>query len=393
MKPWLASIGLMLGLCAVSLSQGDRATAEKAVPVATAAEDHLSSAAAELIGRYCRDCHSGNDPSGGLDLTKLQANAIASDLAAWEKLVRKLRAGQMPPADAEQPPDSTVAEVLTELERSLDEYAKQHPQPGRTETFRRLTRAEYKNAIRDLLDLDIDVASLLPADEVSHGFDNITVGELSPSLLNRYISAAQKISQLAVGRTPGSPGGHTYRVKPDVTQEHRMQGLPLGTRGGTLISHTFPQDGEYEISIRLTRDRNEEVEGLSEPHELELLLDLARVKLFTVKPPRNNGKSSDEYSTVSHANVDRHLSERLRIPAGRHDIGATFLKNPFSLLETKRQPLNVHYNMYRHPRLTPAIYQVSIVGPFEADGPGETPSRERIFVTRPTGPEDDEACA
>ena len=133
-----------------------------------------------------------------------------------------------------------------------------------------------------------------------------------------------------------------------------------GTRGGALIPYTFPRDGEYEIQIRLTRDRNEEVEGLREPHELEVLLDRERVKLFTVAPPPDK----------NFENVDAHLKVRMPVTAGPHQLGVTFLKNPSSLLETRRQPYNAHFNMHRHPRLAPAIYQVSINGPYESKGPG-----------------------
>src|SRR5262249_11262624 len=135
------------------------------------------------------------------------------------------------------------------------------PQPGRTETFRRLNRTEYQNTIRDLLAIDVDVASLLPPDESSHGFDNITVTDLSPMLLNRYISAAQKISRLAIGSAPSKPKEDTFRVRPDVTQDTHIAGTPLGTRGGTVIPYNFPQDGEYEIQVWLMRDRNEGIEG------------------------------------------------------------------------------------------------------------------------------------
>ena len=143
----------------------------------------------------------------------------------------------------------------------------------------------------------------------------------------------------------------------------------------------------------MARDRNEHVEGLTERHELELLLDFELVKSFTVKPPRGRAAPSDEYGKPSHANVDRHLKARITVTAGAHQIGVTFPKNPSSLLETARQPLNVHFNMYRHPRLGPAVYQVSIAGPFDASGPGETASRQQIFVSRPTGPEDEEDYA
>jgi hypothetical protein len=227
----------------------------------------------------------------------------------------------------------------------------------------------------------------------SLGFDNITVGQLSPTLLNRYVSAAQKISRMAVGRSTNSPDGTTIRIRPDVTQEKRVDGLPVGTRGGALISHTFPQDGEYEIRVRLARDRNEHVEGLREPHELELLLDLDRVALLTVHPLRGTTKTSDDYATASHESIDRHLRTRITVSAGPHQLGVTFLKHSSSLLETRRQPLNVHFNMYRHPRIGPAVYQVSIFGPFNATGPGDTPSRRRIFSCQPTNSADEDDCA
>src|SRR5262249_13518360 len=155
--------------------------------------------------------------------------------------------------------------------------------PGRTDSIRRLTRTEYQNAIRDLLALDIDAAALLPADEASHGFDNVTVRELSPTLLERYITAAPKISRLAVGGVRASPGGAPIGARADTPQQDAGEGPPFGTRGGALIRYTFPRDGDYEVQIRLTRDRNEHVEGLSEPHELEVSLDRERVRLFTVK--------------------------------------------------------------------------------------------------------------
>lgn len=346
-----------------------------------------------FVKRHCIDCHNSSDKTAGLALDKLDATNVAKHAATWEKVVRKLRTRQMPPADSKRPSEKSYAAVLSVLEFRLDKAAEKNPQPGRTATFRRLTRTEYENAVRDLLALKIDAKKLLPADESSHGFDNITVGDLSPTLLNRYISAAQKISRLALGRTSTSPGGFTYRVRPDITQEDRMPGLPIGTRGGALIPYTFPANGEYKVEIRLARDRNEHVEGLRGQHTLELLLDRKRLKQFTVKPPRGGRKRSGPYGKVSHANVDRHLNARIKVKAGPHKLGVTFVKQGSSLLETKRQPLNVHYNFYRHPRLSPAIFEVSITGPFNATGPGDTPSRRRIFVCRPKKPAEEEACA
>ena len=209
----------------------------------------------------------------GLTLDDLIATDVGQNQEAWEKVVRKLTARQMPPSEMPRPKEEEYETAVAWLKASLDSTAATRPNPGRTETFRRLNRTEYQNAIRDLLELDVDVASLLPPDESSHGFDNITMSDLSPTLLHRYLSAAQTISRLAVGRAGRRPREDTFRVRPDVTQDVHVEGLPIGTRGGIAIAYNFPQEGEYEIQIRLMRDRNEEVESLNETHKLELLLD------------------------------------------------------------------------------------------------------------------------
>ena len=171
---------------------------------------------------------------------------------------------------------------MSYLETELDAVSTTSPNPGRTDTFRRLTRTEYRNAIRDLLALDVDVASLLPRDDASFGFDNVGVVELSPTLMERYLGAAQKISRLAVGSMAIVPGSRVVTMRPDITQEGHLAGLPFGTRGGTQVAHTFPLDGEYEIEVRLARNRNENVEGLRETHVLEMTLDGTRLELFNV---------------------------------------------------------------------------------------------------------------
>jgi hypothetical protein len=336
-----------------------------------------------LVNQYCADCHDSEMKKGGLDFGSISLEDVTRGPETWEKVVRKLRTRQMPPAGKPRPDENSYNSVVFRLAASLDSASAKHPNPGRTETFRRLNRTEYQNAIRDLLALDIDAATLLPKDDASHGFDNVTVGDLSPTLLDRYISAAQKISRLAIGAPRRSQGGDTFRLPPDLTQEEHVEGLPIGTRGGTLIPYTFLRNGEYEIQIRLTRDRNEEIEGLHEQHELELLLDRQRINLFAVAPPPDKN-----YETV-----DGKLKIRIPVTAGPHQLGVTFLKNPSELLETKRQPYQAHYNMHRHPRLAPAIYQVSINGPYDSTGPGNTPSRDRIFVCKPTKPGDEDMCA
>jgi hypothetical protein len=347
---------------------------------------------AELVESYCLSCHDDDHKKGGLALDGILNASVGDHADVWEKVVRKLRARQMPPVGKERPDAATYDAVVGELEASLDRAAAAHPNPGRTASIRRLTRTEYQNAIRDLVAVEVDAASLLPADESSFGFDNVTVGDLSPTLLDRYVSAAEKISRAAVGRPTKSPGGETIRVPPEVTQEEHIEGLPIGTRGGALVHYTFPLDGEYEIQVRLMRDRDEHVEGLSEPHDIEILLDKGRVQLFTVKPPvRAPGVPDTEQP--SHEKVDQHVKVRLTVTAGPHDVGVTFPKKPSVLLETPRQPYQTHFNYYRHPRIQPAVYSISIFGPFTATGPGDTPSRRRIFVSHPAGTAQEDASA
>jgi hypothetical protein len=336
------------------------------------------------VKEYCYDCHDREMQKGSLNLEGLAGEQMEGNTAAWEKVVRKLSGRQMPPIGKPRPDEKTYKTMVSDLAGTLDKIAAKNPNPGRTETFRRLNRTEYQNAIRDLLAVEIDATALLPKDEASHGFDNVTVGMLSPTLLDRYITAAEKISQLAIGAPRKKPGGDTYRIPADVTQESHVEGLPLGTRGGTLIRHTFPVDGEYDFQIRLARDRNEEIEGLNGTYELEVLIDEDRVESFTIAPP----KVAKDYESV-----DGKLKVRTRVSAGLHEVGVTFVKNSSSLLERKRQPYQVAFNMHRHPRLSPAIYQVSINGPYNATGPGKTESRKRIFVAKPSRASDEDACA
>ena len=342
-------------------------------------------AAVLLLEEYCIDCHNPNDREGELDLTVILGKPLVGHLADWEAVVRKIAARQMPPVGGSRPAEDQYKTVLTELVTKLDALAESKPTPGRVGTLRRLNRTEYQNAIRDLLALEIDASKWLPADEPSHGFDNIIVDELSPLLLNRYLSAAEKISRLAIG-SASAPAGDTFRPAPDLTQEDHVPGLPLGTRGGFVIPYNFPQDGEYEFQIHLTRDRNEQVEGLHETHELEILLDRQRQAKFEVTPPENRNNHND---------VDAHLQARLQVSAGPKQVGVTFVKKPKHLLETKRQPYLSRYNHHRHPRQSPAVLQVSITGPFDCKETRETPSRRRIFSSLPetTGPESIEFAA
>ena len=341
-----------------------------------------------LIDGYCIRCHNGRAKTAGLELDAIDVDNVSESIEVWEKAVRKLRARTMPPAGIPRPDESGYDQLVSYLETELDSAAAANPDPGRTATFRRLNRTEYQNAIRDLLALDVDVTALLARDDASYGFDNVSVTGLSPTLMERYLSAAQKISRLAVGRPTRTPGNHIVVLPADLTQEDHFEGLPFGTRGGTAVHHTFPLDGEYEIQARLARNRNENVEGLSEPHQIEILLDGQRVQLFTVTPNRN--RLGSYYADEA---VDQGLAVRLPVEAGPHVVGVTFLRKNAALIETERQPYQAHFNMNRHPRVQPAVHSVSITGPFDATGAGETPSRDRIFVCRPANPADQAACA
>ncbi|MSV34181.1 MAG: DUF1592 domain-containing protein [Bryobacterales bacterium] len=352
-------------------------------PQQTSAGSGAVSANRALINQYCVACHNEKLKTAGIELTTPNVDNVAEHPEVWEKVLRKTRPRYMPPQGMPRPSEAAYDNLISYLERSLDQAETSKPNPGRTETFRRMNRTEYQNAIRDLLGLQMDVVALLPADDSSYGFDNVTVGELTPTLLERYLAVAQKISRIAIGGPIRSPGGDTIVVPPDLTQEKHFDQLPFGTRGGTVVNYTFPLDAEYTIQIRLSRDRNERVEGLRGPEQVELMMDGERIKVFTVQPPPGQ----------DHGAVDKDLVVRIPVKAGPHAIGASFLKKTGALLETERQPYQAHYNLDRHPRVQPALYSVSVIGPYEAKGPGDTPSRRKIFVCRPAKPADEDVCA
>ena len=341
----------------------------------------------QFLDRYCTTCHNERLKTADLNLVQIDLSRPGAQPELWEKVVRKLHTGVMPPPNMPQPSEADRLAMLTQLETSLDAASAARPNPGRTETLRRLNRTEYQNAIRDLLALDIDAAALLPADESGHGFDNVTVGDLPATLLNRYIAAAQKISHLAVGSAQPSLQSDTMNVPADLTQEDQLPGMPMGTRGGMSTSYTFPRDGEYDFQIVLARNLEGIVSGLREnrPHQLLVLVDREPVKTFTVQKTANGDDTQ----------ADKDLKARVKVSAGPHNFGVTFIKEGSSLTDTFRQPTESRYNDRRYPRTAPAVSQVSITGPYAPQGAGDTPSRRRLFLCRPTGREqaEEEKCA
>lgn len=375
MAAWSCSVK-QCGVLVVAFAAMAAASAARSADAATQTKD--------MLGRYCLDCHSDDTKKGDLSLEGLDPRSPAAQAEVWEKVIRKLRHRQMPPADEPHPDEASYRAVVAHLETTIDRAAARRPQPGRTDTFRRLTRTEYQNAIRDLFGLEIDAAALLPKDDISLGFDNITVGELSPTLLERYLGAAKKIGQLALGRPVTGPRSETLQVPIDLTQEGELDGMPPGSRGGAIGKFYLPLDAEYEIQLRLARDRDDHVEGLRKPHEIEILVDGAAMQRFTITPPPPR---------TPHHNVDRHLLLRLPLKAGAHEIGATFVRAAAVIVEAERQPTLARFNMDRHPRLQPALYSIAVVGPYNATGPGDTPARRRIFARYPRTPAEEDACA
>ena len=387
MRTWLVFVGAGTLLL---LGGGSTAAGGLAAPVEPAAEaqvpaDARASAEASrtVIRRYCVACHNGRTLTAGLALDDVDLTRVGDHAELWENVVRKLRAGLMPPAGRPRPDEATYARVATWLETELDAAAAASPNPGRTQTFHRLNRAEYRNAVRDVLGIAVDVEELLPADSASYGFDNIAgVLRVSESLMERYLTAARRISRAAVGTTPPTAAARTYTVSPALPQDDHVEGLPYGTRGGALITHRFPLDAEYVLRVEVSR-----VAGAA---QLEVTVDGERVELFRML----QGLPSLD---IDGNEVGDNLEVRLPVAAGPREIGVAFLKTPALLSETPRR---LFLNPTVSRRDLPYLRSVTVTGPFDVAGPGDTPARQRLFVCRPADaaaePADangEEACA
>lgn len=358
-----------------------------------------------VLDRYCVGCHNQRLQTAGLALDTLDVTKAGEASAVWEKVILKLRAETMPPASSPRPEAATYRDVATWLESEVDRVAATRPMPGRTEAFHRLNRAEYQNAIRDLLALDVDVTALLPADNTfESGFDNNADSlSVSPDLSARYLSAARKISRLAVGRPPAGPTIETYRVHPELVQDDRLnEDLPFGSRGGLAVHHYFPVSGEYTMKIRLHRNFSDYIKGFSTPHTIDIRLDRALVKSLTV-----GGEGKGTMAPLSFAgNIagapeweyymntgDSGLDVRFSAPAGRHLVGVSFDHRVLAV-DGVLQPRQRGYGRFvdEYYDGNAAIEQVAIGGPYKSEGPGDTASRRRIFVCRPDQASS-EACA
>ena len=340
-----------------------------------------------LLDRYCVPCHNQELRTSGLALDLYDVRRVGEVPAVWEQVVRKLRAGVMPPQPRPRPDTATYDRLIAWLESELDRAAAVEPNPGRTEAFHRLNRTEYNNAVRDLLHLEIDVTELLPADGASYGFDNIAgVLGISPTLLERYLGAARKISRIAVGRPAPSATTETFRVANDLSQDDWVEGMPFGTRGGATFQYNFPQDGEYVVRVLLARNAGGRLAIFNVPHTLEVSLDNEVVQSYTVgePPPVDAPRDSDAYRDwqARQRTVDSDWEFRLPVRAGPRDIQVTFARRTWAYPETVREPYLRPYTG-TDTRHQPYLGQITVTGPYDTnDVPpvGSTPSRRRIFV-------------
>jgi cytochrome c5 len=344
-----------------------------------------------LLDRYCITCHNQKLKTAGLILDKVDVDHIGDGAEVWEKVVRKIHGGTMPPLGMPRPDQATLDGFASSLEISLDRVAISRPEPGRA-GMHRLNRAEYQNAIRDLLALKIDVASMLPADDESNGFDNMAdVLRVSPSLLEQYLSASRTVSGLAIGDRGIGPVSQVYQVPPTLAQAEHIEGLPLGTRGGILIHQNFPLDGEYEFSAFLMRSIVGYMTGLEYPHQFEITVDGIRIFLSHVGGEEDN-KMMDTNLALAGNTIDARLRVRVPVKAGPHEVGVAFIAKNNSESVEPLQPFTRNLDLQDMNGI-PIIDHVQLTGPFAATGSGDTPSRRRIFVCQPKNESDELPCA
>ncbi|HEX5228811.1 MAG TPA: DUF1592 domain-containing protein [Bryobacteraceae bacterium] len=379
-----AALAVILAAQTASPQAAPSQQAAHATPLPTAVTD--SSGERALLNHYCVTCHNQKLRTADLELDKLDTAKVADHADKWEMVVRKLRAGMMPPSGMPRPAWSTYESMVTWLEGELDKSPSTHlPPPG----LHRMNRTEYANAIHDILALDIDPSKYLPTDDSTRGFDNIAGAlSLSPALLEGYTTAAAKISRVALGDV-NDPGLATYRVASDTSQDYHIEGLPFGTRGGLMVQHEFPADGDYVFKVfpinKGLMDGNRafgEITG----EKLELMIDGQRVHLYDWDKEVASGKP------VHGGTADIHF----KVSAGEHTVGVTFLATQLA----PSQDLDQHFLRSTIEtgglpgfKFFPHVGKIEILGPFQPAGASDSPSAKKIFVCHPAGASEEEACA
>jgi hypothetical protein len=343
------------------------------------------------LQQYCVTCHNARLKTGGLAIDQLDVANIRRDAETWEQVVRRLRVGAMPPRGARRPDAATSNALISWLERELDKGGTNNP--GRP-TLRRLNRAEYANAIRDLLALDVDVTSLLPPDGSAFGFDNVADAQgSSPALLQAYLGAARRISAVAVGDSRIGVGSSTYTARQDLSQDVHLEGLPLGTVGGLRATHTFPLDAEYDFQVRLYRTNLSAMRGLEDPQEVELTVDGERILTASIGGDQDLVALQTNPTDTSDNIEATRLRIRRFVKAGQRDVAAAFLEKTSPAYETHR--LQRFIRDFANPfdaEGAPHVLSISIQGPFNEKG-AATPPSSRVFICKPANAAEETGCA
>jgi mono/diheme cytochrome c family protein len=374
-----------LAVCGIAFLTSAQSQQAPAPPASPAAQHR------RLLDTYCVGCHNERLKTADLMLDRMNLNDVAQNGAVWEKVIRKLEGGQMPPQGMPRPPAEAVSGLVAFLKTTLDEAALANADPGRA-PIHRLNRTEYANAVRDLLAVEIDPAEFLPPDDESDGFDNIADAlRVSPTLIDQYLAASRKIAELAVGDMDITPVSRVIQVPPDRSQERHIEGLPLGTRGGVLIHHNFPLDAEYDFHVFLLQNIVGYVTGLEYAHDLEIAIDGQRVFLTPVGGEEDN-LLSDANLGVAKDTLDARLKARIPVSAGRHAVSVAFVMRNSAASDEPLQPFTRDLDLQNMNGL-PIVDHVQITGPFHASGPGDTASRRRIFTCRPGNGVDEVTCA
>ena len=352
------------------------------------------------VNGYCVACHNDAARTAGLSLQHVDLNNVTAEAEIWEKVLRKLKVRTMPPAGIPRPDPATYDAFARYLETALDNHASARPHPGRP-AIRRINRTEYINAVRDLLAVEINDDTILPADDTMFGFDNIgEVLTLSPLLAEQYISAARKVRRRALGEPEMQPVFDIYTVSGYLMQTEWMgDAMPFGSRGGVSVNHHFPMDGEYVVQVRLHRNSREYIRGLTESHQFDIRLDGERIKKITIGGEKH-GKSAGIFSSGTSGDVeqehyertaDEALQARFSAKAGTRKLTVTFLDES-TIAEEPLYPRHTLYDYAQYKGGVPAVHTVAVGGPYNARGVSQTASREKILICRPAR-RDDEVCA
>ena len=351
-----------------------------------------------MVTKYCVGCHNTRNPlPAGAPLALDNANFAdpAADAATWERVVKKLGVGAMPPQGAPTPGHEELGKFRASLIASLDAAATKKNNPGKY-VLHRLNRTEYANAVRDLVGVTVDVTDLLPSDGGEFGFDNIaTALNTSPLLLEGYLSAGLRIAELAVGDSGAEPGTHTVTISTVVTQNQHVDGLPLGTRGGILVRHPFPADGEYVFSGRLLKTVAEGlagVEGHETPHRFVVTIDGKQVFSAPIGGKEDHDRATENKPVAREEFDKRMMSPRIKVSAGLHEVGFTFVERP-SQEQNMWQPSLRATQEAHNPSGMPRLRNAIIEGPYGVSGVSSTESRQRLFVCAPRTAAQEAPCA